>query len=639
MQFHLNGFQGGDPKKSQPAKRIMDGDQAPASQVDVLIVGSGPAGLTLAAQLAAYPDFTTRIVEQKSGRMEKGQADGISCRSMEMFQAFGFADKIMKEGCWVNETSFWVADPKQPENILRNGYTADVQDGLSEMPHVILNQARIQDMYLDMMEDAPTQLVPDYGRQLLDLTIGDESEEYPITARLELVDGEQKGEIETIKAKYVVGCDGARSKVRHSIGGKLRGDSADQAWGVMDILPVTDFPDIRKKALIQSANDGSIVIIPREGGYMVRLYVELDKLASNERVRNKNIEVKELIERAQRIFHPYTLDAKEIVWWSVYEIGQRLTDKFDNRSKNDNDNTAPRVFIAGDACHTHSPKAGQGMNVSMGDSLNLGWKLISVLQGRAAPDLLRTYSDERRAVAKNLIDFDREWAKIVSEVPDASTTKTGEMPQFQRSFIENGRITAGVTVTYTLSTLTGNLTSQQLAKGFEIGTRFHSAPVVRVGDAKPVEIGHTLKVDNRWTIFAFADAKDDGTSNAAIQKLCDFLDKSRNSPIRKFTKSDEDIDAIIDFRAVFQQDRHDLAIENMPAFLKPQKGRYGLVDYNKIFCVDPKPGHDIYNLRDINREKGCILIVRPDQYIGHILPLDAFEELSAYFDGFLQPVS
>ena len=77
----------------------------------------------------------------------------------------------------------------------------------------------------------------------------------------------------------------------------------------------------------------------------------------------------------------------------------------------------PRVFIAGDACHTHSPKAGQGMNVSMQDGFNLGWKLASVLRGRSSPEILRTYSDERQAVAKELIDFDREWAKMFSAPP------------------------------------------------------------------------------------------------------------------------------------------------------------------------------------------------------------------------------
>ena len=185
-----------------------------------------------------------------------------------------------------------------------------------------------------------------------------------------------------MKARFVVGCDGARSAVRKSLGRELRGDSANQAWGVMDVLAVTDFPDIRLKSAIQSADEGSALIIPREGGYLVRIYIELDKLNENERVSSLNITTDRLIAAARRILRPYTLEVKEIAWWSVYEIGQRLCDRFDDLAEDAAQDRAPRVFIAGDACHTHSPKAGQGMNVSMQDAFNLGWKLASVLRGR-----------------------------------------------------------------------------------------------------------------------------------------------------------------------------------------------------------------------------------------------------------------
>ena len=97
------------------------------------------------------------------------------------------------------------------------------------------------------------------------------------TVTLERLEAPHKGEIEKIKARYLIGCDGARSIVRTSIGRELHGNSANHAWGVMDVLAVTDFPDIRCKSFIQSANDGTIIIIPREGGYLFRLYVELDR--------------------------------------------------------------------------------------------------------------------------------------------------------------------------------------------------------------------------------------------------------------------------------------------------------------------------------------------------------------------------
>lgn len=112
---------------------------------------------------------------------------------------------------------------------------------------------------------------------------------------------------------------------------------------------------------------------------MVRLYIELDKLKENERVAKDQMSPEVLIAAANRIIKPYTIEVKELPWWSVYEIGQRLGTGFDDSDAEQE----PRVFLAGDACHTHSPKAGQGMNTSLNDTWNLGWKLAHVLTGRA----------------------------------------------------------------------------------------------------------------------------------------------------------------------------------------------------------------------------------------------------------------
>src|SRR5208337_4211327 len=224
-------------------------------------------------------------------------------------------------------------------------------------PHVILNQARVHDFYLDVMLNAPTRLEPDYSRQLMDLTIlpasGPSEPDYPVTARFERLDAAHAGQTETVKARFIVGCDGARSAVRRSLGLALYGDSANQAWGVMDVLAVTDFPDIRLKTAIQSANEGSLLIIPREGGYLVRLYIELEKLNENERASSLNVTPDHLIAAARLILHPYKLEVKEVAWWSVYEIGQRLCDKYDDVTEAQAQDRFPRVFIAGDACHTH----------------------------------------------------------------------------------------------------------------------------------------------------------------------------------------------------------------------------------------------------------------------------------------------
>jgi phenol 2-monooxygenase len=407
----------------------------------------------------------------------------------------------------------------------------------------------------------------------------------------------------------------------------------------MDGLAVTDFPDIRMKAAIQSANEGSVLIIPREGGYLVRIYVELDKLKEDERIASRNITVDYVIAAAQRILRPYTLEVKEIPWWSVYEIGQRLCDKFDDVSEEQVSTRSPRVFIAGDACHTHSPKAGQGMNVSMQDSFNLGWKLASVLRGWCPPRFLHTYSAERQAVAKELIDFDREFAKLFSDPPKDAANAGSEdvdLTEFQKYFVKQGRFTAGTETRYRPSIICGKPIYQHLAKGLVIGMRFHSAPVIRLADAKPVHLGHTIKADGRWRVFAFCGAGNPSAGSSGINLLCDFLARSEQSPVRKYTPRGADIDAVIDVRAIFQQSHRELAIEAMPSFLLPRKGRYGLHDYEKMFCPDLKGGDDIFAMRGIDRVKGCMVVVRPDQYVAHIFPLDAYTELAAFFDGFMK---
>jgi len=441
-----------------------------------------------------------------------------------------------------------------------------------------------------------------------------------------------------VRARYVVGCDGARSAVRQSLGRVLHGDSANQAWGVMDVLAVTDFPDIRLKSLIQSANEGSIVLIPREGGYLVRIYVELDKLNYDERVSSRNITIDGLIAAAQRIFNPYSLEVKEVAWWSVYDIGQRLCDKFDDVPEADTARRLPHVFIAGDACHTHSPKAGQGMNVSMQDSFNLGWKLAAVLRGQCGPELLRTYSDERQAIAKELIDFDREWARILSAPLKSPNNARGNgvgPAEVQDYFVRHLRYTAGTATRYKPSAISGKPVHQHLAKGLEIGTRFHSAPVIRLADAKALTLLSVARADGRWRVIAFADRGDPAVPSARIRALCDFLGQSPGSPVRKYTPTTADVDSVIDVRAVFQQGHRTLHVEAMPEFLLPAKGRYGLRDYEKMFCPDLKLGRDIFDMRGIDRDQGCIVVLRPDQYVAHVLPLDAHAELAAFFDDFM----
>jgi phenol 2-monooxygenase (NADPH) len=631
MQFHVDGFRAGDPRVRPADPAAAARPAALPHEVDVLIVGCGPAGLVLAAQLAEYPAITTRIVERRSGALELGQADGVACRTVEMFEAFGLSEQLVAEAYWVNETVFWRPDVHDRSRIVRTGRVQDVEDGLSEFPHVIVNQARIHDHLLGSMHRSPSRLEPDYDLEVVNVAVGD-SGDRPVTVTLRRTDTAREGAEVTVRARYVVGCDGARSTVRQSIGRELHGDTANQAWGVMDILAVTDFPDIRLKAAIQS-DRGNILLIPREGGYLVRLYVDLGEVDADDRAAVHGMQSDQVIAIARRVLHPFTLDVKEIAWFSIYEVGQRLTDKFDDVSAELVGARTPRVFIAGDACHTHSAKAGQGMNVSMQDAFNLGWKLAGVLEGRSPESLLHTYSAERQAIAQELIDFDKEWSAIIAAPPrDPTNPAAGgvDPAELQDYFERSLRYTAGVATRYAPSSLTGGATHQHLAKGFTIGMRFHSASVIRLADAKPVQLGHAARADGRWRLYAFADAAGAGEPASRLRALCEYLEQSPDSPVRRYTPAGADVDNVFDVRAVFQQHHRDLPLADLPSLLQPRKGRYGLIDYEKAFTPDPR-GDDIFDLRQIARDQGALVVVRPDQYVAHVLPLDAHAELAAFF--------
>jgi phenol 2-monooxygenase len=636
VQFHHHGYVSGDPRVKPAAGVGIDRPAELPDEVDVLIVGTGPAGMLAAAQLSQFPNVTTRIVERRPGRLAIGQADGIQARSVETFQAFGFAERIIAEAYAITEMAFWKPDVNDPSRIVRTARTPDDPAGISEFPHLIVNQARVLDYFAEFAANSPTRLKPDYGYEFRGLEVADEGE-YPVTVRLLDASGPNEGQERIVKAKYVVGADGARSKVREAIGCRLAGDQANHAWGVMDALAVTDFPDIRTKCAIQSGSGGSILLIPREGGHLFRMYVDLGEVAPNDKGAVRNTTIEEIIEKANEILHPYTLDVRNIAWHSVYEVGHRLTDRFDDVLPEDRGTRTPRVFITGDACHTHSAKAGQGMNVSMQDGFNIAWKLGHVLEGRSPESLLSTYSAERQVVAKNLIDFDKEWSTLMAKKPE-DFEDPAELENF---YVSTAEFPAGFMTQYAPSMLVGNPDHQDLATGFPVGKRFKSAPVVRVADTNPVHLGHHATADGRWRIYVFADSalpqqerRGTGISvPSATELFAEWITNSPESPLAA-TPSGADPDAWFDVKVVYQQDHHSIDIEAVPGVFKPQVGPFKLTDYEKVYATNPAA--DIFELRGLDRT-GVVVVVRPDQYVANVLPLTATAELAEFFAPLLQP--
>ncbi|KFZ07827.1 hypothetical protein V502_09725 [Pseudogymnoascus sp. VKM F-4520 (FW-2644)] len=585
-----------------------------AEHVDVLICGSGSAGICAATWLARC-GLRCKILESQSGPLEIGKADGVQCRTVEVFESFGIAEEMLREAYHVLEVNFWGAN--EEGNLAWTGRTADTAPGLSHQPHVILNQARVNGLLLDAMNRFNGQTV-DYGYNVkgvqVDSAIAGDLDAYPVT-----VITEKDGVEETFKAKYALGCDGAHSAVRRSLGYKMIGDSSDAVWGVMDIYPRTNFPDIRKKATLQSRS-GNLLIIPREGGSMVRFYIELPKGTVA-----KNVQLSDLHSAASRIFHPYQIEFAETFWWSAYAIGQRQADFFSK------DN---RIFLTGDACHTHSPKAGQGMNTSLQDGYNIGWKLAHVLQGRSSPDLLKTYVQERQQVAADLIDFDRAFVKAFSSKADKGSSST---EQFREHFIKAGQYTAGLTAKYGDSQITNAKNStESLATNLIVGMRFPSAQVVRFCDAKAMQLVKALPADGRWRIIIFGGDITEPSNAARLEELGAYL-YSPTGPVHNHTHALADIDSFIDSIVVLSGQRVKIEQSQIPGCFWPATGKWKMQDLHKVYFDDESynSGHGkAYEVYGIEPSKGAVAIVRPDHYISMITGIENHKAIGDFFDGF-----
>jgi phenol 2-monooxygenase len=518
---------------------------------------------------------------------------------------------------------FWKPASDDASRIVRASRTPDDATGISEFPHIYVNQSRILDYFLRDAERAPGRVVPDYGIEFVGCTVDPEAE-YAVTARVRHASGPRAGEERTVRARYLVGGDGARSVVRSALGHRLEGEASMHAWGVMDVMANTDFPDFQVKCSIQSHDAGNILLIPREGGFLSRLYVDLGEVHGDDAGAVRATTVESMIETAQQILAPYTLDVRAVTWWSVYEVAHRITSGFDDVPAGLETVRTPRAFIMGDACHTHSAKAGQGMNVSIQDGFNLSWKLAAVLEGRAPASLLGTYAAERRVVAQNLIDFDREWSGMMARPVDSWDDPT----ELERYYVRTMEFPAGFMTEYAESAITLGTEHQHLAPGFPVGKRFKSVEVIRRADNRWSHLGHHHEADGRWRVYVFADAAAPATRGTATAEFAEWWSDGLDSPRARFTPGDGDDDAVFDTKVIYRQDYTMFDPSDVPAAFKPRKVPYGLVDTNQIFAAGH--GRDAHRDRGIG-EGGAVVVVRPDMYVSAVLPLTATQDLIDFF--------
>ena len=386
------------------------------------------------------------------------------------------------------------------------------------------------------------------------------------------------------------------------------------------------------------------MVIPRENK-LVRLYIQLTEVApdASGRADRSKINPETIIKAAQKILSPWTLTYQYCDWWTAYQIGQRVGNQWGRDE---------RIFLAGDAVHTHSPKAGQGMNVSMQDTFNLGWKLGLVIKGMMPRSFLKTYEFERKRNAHDLIEFDHRLSRLYSE-------KNVPIAEFKEAFMKGQMFATGTTVDYNGSPLVAKAepahsvngvngatngvskpaptAKQELAPGVSLGKRMPSHKVLNQSDARPWHLAEFLKADGRFRVIIFAG---DVTKSEQKKRLENFVD-GLEAPLKRVTPADAPVHSVIDVLTVHAAPRASVDIFTFPELLRPFDDQTGW-DYDSILVDDASfhEGHgEIYKNLGIDRQRGCVVITRPDQHVAYIGDLEEGEDVSRYFEAALQPVS
>ncbi|ORY64215.1 FAD binding domain-containing protein [Pseudomassariella vexata] len=616
---------------------------------DIVIVGAGPVGLMLSTCLSRW-GYKIKHIDNRAEPTPTGRADGIQPRSLDLLRNMGLKSAIMAhKPARVYEVAFW--DPPQTgHGIVRTGTWASCPSFIdARYPFTtLLHQGLIERVFIADLEKNGVQIkrpwtITDFKSD------NSENLEYPVEVQLKHVDGTAS---ETVRAKYLFSGEGARSFVRQQLGiGVSHKDPIAHVWGVMDGVVKTDFPDIKMKCTIHSEH-GSIMVIPREDN-MVRLYIQIASSTDPDWDPCKTATEGEVQASAKRILEPYSIEWERVEWYSVYPIGQGISDKY---------TLDHRVFLGGDACHTHSPKAGQGMNTAFLDAQNLAWKIHAVEGGLADRALLTTYEPERKEVAENLLDFDNKYAKLFSQRPPAAaevqaaseqSPTHAEDNEFIKTFKESCEFTSGYGVAYGPNVLNWSPSHPAQSallnpKGTKLrtGRLMMNADVTRVVDANVVYLEQQIPLNGSFRIYVFA-----GKPSVTQQALKDFAFNLGDK--RSFFGAYYcDNIASVSYHDNLDLNPHSLFFTICTVFAARRSSieiSRDLPDllarYRDLVYADDRWDRHIPDAKaaahakmGLDEENGGVVVVRPDGYVGCVASLvegsGTVDALNDYFSAF-----
>jgi phenol 2-monooxygenase len=396
---------------------------------------------------------------------------------------------------------------------------------------------------------------------------------------------------------------------------------------VVDLLPKTNFPDIRRVCYLRAAT-GTILVVPRNNKE-VRLYIPVE--SGSALPDPKDLTLDRILAAAREIISPYTLEAGPVSWWSAYRVGQRVGSHFSRLNE--------RAFLVGDAVHTHSPKAGQGMNTSIQDAYNLGWKLRLVLQGRVPSNpqaLLKTYESERRPVAQDLIAFDRGYLKLFS----------AQSSEFDTEFLRAMKFTTGLSIRYAKSCAVQlpsgveNLGPSLLKADLIPGKRLQDFQAVYHADRIAERIHKRMQASGAFRIIVFAGDIAEPGLLAKSQSLGEFL-VDRESGLGQLTMPSVGDDSAAwqnvpaEVLMVHCAERERVELLGLHEVYRPWSSDEGY-DYWRVLADAESvlDGHGrVYDRLELDRQQGRCAVVRPDGYVGAVVDVDDFQGLRSYFQG------
>lgn len=440
--------------------------------------------------LLARFGIKVEILDDRPDQTTVGRADGLQPKTLETFQMLRLGNDLLDTGVKVFDICMWRSESTTngQAQMSRVGREVHYPPSAVDILHpfiLLCHQGMVEGMFVEDLRQSGFEV--QRGCKFESLRYEDEYQAGPLQATFKKLNGEEGH----LSADYVVGCDGARSRVRQNIPGTYaEGNPHDSYWGVLDGELDTDFPDIWSKTVVYSELYGSVLIIPRERN-LTRFYIEVKN-------QKESIDEKFVMEQAQKIMAPYHVEWLSVEWFGNYRVTQRVAARFSDASGEDG--CFPRVFIAGDASHTHSPKAAQGMNTSMHDSWNLGWKLNLAVRGLARKDvLLGTYEQERKKIAHDLINFDYEHANSIAG---------GDAEALAENFRTNIGFISGAGVEYGLNVLNasdppekGLQNGHVVQGGARPGHNLPPAMATRYIDDNPVSVQLDIPILGQFRVF------------------------------------------------------------------------------------------------------------------------------------------